>query len=91
ASRLLMQFQADVLNIPAIRPRIIEATARGSAFLAGLAVGFWKDQKDLENTFDVDKRFKPSMDKATRAKLYKGWQRAVESAKGWLVPGEEEE
>lgn len=90
ANDFLMQFQADVLNIPAIRPRIIEATARGSAFLAGLAVGFWKDQKDLENTFDVDKRFKPSMDQATRTKLYKGWQRAVASAKGWLVPGDEE-
>ena len=90
ANNFLMQFQADILNIPAVRPRIIEATARGSAFLAGLAVEFWKDQGELKDTFDVDRRFMPRMDDSKRQKLYKGWQRAVESSKGWIEPGEDD-
>ena len=90
ANNFLMQFQADILNIPAVRPRIIEATARGSAFLAGLAVEFWKDQGELKDTFDVDRRFMPRMDDTKRQRLYKGWQRAVQSSKGWIEPGEED-
>ncbi|MCA1754048.1 MAG: glycerol kinase GlpK [Spirochaeta sp.] len=79
----LMQFQADILNVPVRRPRIIETTARGSAFLAGLAVGFWKDQKELVNAFELEKEFKPNMDADTRDKLYKGWQKAVTKAMSW--------
>ena len=89
ANNFLMQFQADILNLPTVRPRIIEATARGSAFLAGLAVEFWKDQDEIKDTFDVDRRFMPRMDDTKRQKLYKGWQRAVQSSQGWIEPGEE--
>ena len=79
----LMQFQADILGVPVLRPRIVETTARGSAFLAGLAVGFWKGQKDLANTFELDKKFEPVVGKRDRDALYAGWQKAVERAKGW--------
>ncbi len=79
----LMQFQADVLGVPVRRPRIIETTARGSAFLAGLAVGFWKDQKELVNAFELEKEFKPEMSQGQRDKLYKGWQKAVTKAMAW--------
>ncbi len=79
----LMQFQADILGVPVRRPRIIETTARGSAFLAGLAVGFWKDQKELVNAFELEKEFKPTMDGGKRDKLYKGWQKAVTKAMAW--------
>jgi glycerol kinase len=79
----LMQFQADILGVPVLRPKIVETTARGSAFLAGLAVGFWENQKDLENAFELDKRFDPQMSKPERDRLYAGWQKAVEKAKDW--------
>ncbi len=82
-NNFLMQFQADILGVPVLRPKIVETTARGSAFLAGLAVGFWKDQKDLENAFELDRKFNPSVDEAMRSKLYSGWQKAVERAKDW--------
>lgn len=79
----LMQFQSDVLGVPVMRPKIVETTARGSGFLAGLAVGFWKNQKDLENAFELDKKFEPTLEKGQRDKLYAGWQKAVEKAKDW--------
>jgi glycerol kinase len=79
----LMQFQADVLGVPVDRPKIVETTARGSAFLAGLAVGFWGSQKDLANTFELERQFKPSLGKAEADALYKGWQKAVTKAEGW--------
>ncbi|WP_020610791.1 glycerol kinase GlpK [Sediminispirochaeta bajacaliforniensis] len=82
-NNFLMQFQADILNVPVLRPKIVETTARGSAFLAGLAVGFWKDQKDLQNAFELDRRFDPALGEADRNRLYKGWQKAVEKAKKW--------
>ncbi|MFP4409331.1 MAG: glycerol kinase GlpK [Alkalispirochaetaceae bacterium] len=79
----LMQFQSDILGVPVMRPKIVETTARGSGFLAGLAVGFWKNQKDLENAFELDKKFEPTLEKGQRDKLYAGWQKAVEKAKDW--------
>lgn len=91
ANNFLMQFQADILNIPTVRPKIIEATARGSAFLAGLAVGFWEDQDALTGTFEVERRFTPAMDERTREKLYHGWTRAIGASKGWIEPGSEDE
>ncbi|MDK2858634.1 MAG: glycerol kinase [Verrucomicrobiota bacterium] len=86
----LMQFQADILGVPVLRPKIVETTARGSGFLAGLAVGFWKDQKDLQNAFELDKRFEPIFSEEKRNKLYNGWCRAVERARNWIVAEEEE-
>jgi len=79
----LMQFQSDILGVPVLRPRIVETTARGSAFLAGLAVGFWKDQAELEHAFELERRFEPAIDDARRAELYRGWKKAVEKAKDW--------
>ncbi len=82
-NNFLMQFQADLLAVPILRPKVVESTARGAAFLAGLATGFWKDQKDLLDTFELDRRFEPSRDEAWRAKVYAGWKKAVERVKDW--------
>ena len=79
----LMQFQADILGVPVMRPRIVETTARGSGFLAGLAVGFWKSKGELVNAFELERKFTPRIDKRDREKLYRGWQKAVEKAKDW--------
>ena len=83
ANDLLMQLQADVLNVPVVRPKIAETTALGAAYLAGLAVGFWKNQADIARQWQVDKRFKPAMKTAARSKITKGWERALSRAKAW--------
>jgi len=88
ANNFLMQFQADVLGVPVIRPAIIETTARGSAFLAGLAVGFWNDKEDIRSSYEKDTTFMPEMEKKVSAELYRGWQRAVEKARAWEEPNE---
>ena len=82
-NNLLMQFQADVLNVPVVRPKISETTAWGAACLAGLAVGVWKDKKELVSLWQVDQRFEPAMDASTRDTLLNGWRRAVARAKKW--------
>ena len=82
-NNFLMQFQADLLGVPVLRPKIVETTARGAAFLAGLATGFWMDQAELVDTFELDRRFEPCIDRAHRDALYAGWQRAVERVKDW--------
>jgi len=79
----LMQFQSDILQVPVLRPQVTESAARGAAFLAGLATGFWKDRQELVDSFELDRRFEPSMDAATSDALYDGWQRAVERALDW--------
>lgn len=79
----LMQFQADILGVPVLRPRIVETTARGSAFLAGLAVGFWKDQKELKGAFELARQFEPAIDDGKREALYAGWKKAVGKAMAW--------
>ena len=83
ANDLLMQLQADLLNVPVVRPKVAETTALGAAYLAGLAVGFWKDQADIARQWQVDKRFKPAMKAAARTRIAKGWQRALHRAKAW--------
>jgi glycerol kinase len=82
-NNFLMQFQADLLGVPVTRPKIVESTARGASFLAGLATGFWRDQSELQDTFKLDRRFEPSIDESKRNKLYAGWKKAVERAKDW--------
>ncbi|MEA3317307.1 MAG: glycerol kinase GlpK [Bacteroidota bacterium] len=82
ANNFLMQFQSDILNVNVIRPQNIETTALGVAYLAGLAVGFWSKQDIIEKR-KVQKEFLPNMDKYNREKLYSGWLKAVEKAKGW--------
>ena len=77
----LMQFQADVLGTKVERPVVQETTALGAAYLAGLAVGFWKDKKDIAKNWQLETAFKPSAKKADVAKLYKGWKLAVKAAR----------
>jgi len=73
----LMQFQADLLGVPVDRPEIVETTAAGSAFLAGLATGVWNSPSQLEQVRRTDKRFEPGMEESQRGHLYDGWKRAV--------------
>ncbi|MFW5801053.1 MAG: glycerol kinase GlpK [Spirochaeta sp.] len=86
ANNFIMQFQADILDVPVIRPRIIETTARGAAFLAGLAVGFWEDLQEIQEHTEIDRVFEPSMDPEQRERYYSGWQRAVDRSRGWFEP-----
>jgi glycerol kinase len=83
ASNLLMQFQADLLGVPVVRPRVHETTALGAAYLAGLAVGYWKDPGDVKANWQVDRTFEPSMARAQAAEMRSRWEKAVERAKGW--------
>jgi glycerol kinase len=83
ANDLLMQIQADILGREVVRPAVTETTALGAAYLAGLAVGFWKGPDELVSNWQVDRRFEPRMAASQREELYQGWKRAVERAKGW--------
>ena len=76
-NNFLCQFQADLLGVPVVRPVITETTALGAAYLAGLAVGFWKNQKEIAGQWQVERRFEPQMKKAERDRLYAGWLDAV--------------
>ncbi|WP_214842389.1 glycerol kinase GlpK [Exiguobacterium sp. s150] len=82
-NNFLMQFQADILDVPVERPEVSETTALGAAYLAGLAVGFWKDQAEIKQQWKLDQQFEPSMDESHRENLYKGWQHAVEATMGF--------
>jgi glycerol kinase len=82
-NNLLMQLQADLLNVPVVRPKIAETTALGAAYLAGLAVGYWKDQAEIARQWQVDARFKPKMSPTARKKIAAGWEKALTRAKGW--------
>jgi glycerol kinase len=84
-NNFLCQFQADILGIPVERPASHESTALGAAYLAGLAVGFWKNQQELSAQLKVERRFEPAMSAPRRDELYAGWQRAVERAKSWAT------
>jgi glycerol kinase len=79
-NNLLMQFQSDLLGVPVERPVINESTALGAAYLAGLAVGFWKNRRELAELRQVDKVFTPAMEDGQRDALYAGWHRAVKAA-----------
>ncbi len=83
ANNFLMQFQADILGVPVERPEIIETTALGAAYLAGLAVDFWRDQSMITERRKVDRKFLPEMSADKREKLYKGWKKAVQRAMLW--------
>jgi len=82
-SDILLQIQCDMLDVEVNRPKIVETTALGAAYLAGLAVGVWKDQEEIANNREVDKIFTPSIDPAKRDKLYAGWKKAVTRAMNW--------
>lgn len=83
-NNLLMQFQADILDIPVLRPKVTETTALGAAYLAGLAIGFWKDLDEINQKWKVDKTFEPNMEPSEREELLNKWHDAVDRAKNWV-------
>ncbi|MGH3803560.1 MAG: FGGY family carbohydrate kinase, partial [Pseudonocardiaceae bacterium] len=83
-NELLMQFQADILDVPVIRPVVAETTALGAAYAAGLAVGFWSSTADIERNWAKDKQWDPEMDADTRGELYRGWKKAVTKSLDWV-------
>jgi glycerol kinase len=83
ANEFLMQFQADILGVPVVIQETTETTALGAAYLAGLAIGFWEDQRQIAANYKVKKKFWPRMSSQQRESLYRKWKRAVERAKGW--------
>ncbi|PYI37959.1 glycerol kinase [Arthrobacter psychrolactophilus] len=84
ANEALMQFQADILGVPVIRPKVTETTALGAAYAAGLAVGFWKDLGELSNNWSEDKRWEPSMEPAERDRQMRLWKKAVTKSMDWV-------
>jgi len=84
-NNFLMQFQSDILGTRVLRPEIIETTALGAAYLAGLAVGFWKDKEEISRSWKLDTQYKASMSDYEREELHRGWKKAVERSKGWEV------
>lgn len=80
----LMQFQADILDVPVIRPKVAETTALGAAYAAGLAIGFWDDLDELRSNWEQDKTWQPKMDSQSRSKLFAGWKKAVERTLDWV-------
>ena len=87
ANNLLMQFQSHLLGVPVVRPKVTETTALGAAYLAGLAVGYWKDQRQIAAQWQVDRRFTRAMKPAQRKQLETGWRKALERAKRWEQTG----
>ncbi|MBQ7454843.1 MAG: glycerol kinase GlpK [Clostridia bacterium] len=83
-SDIMMQIQADMINTPVNRPKCVETTALGAAYLAGLAIGFWSDLEEIEAIREVSRVFEPKMSEEERTRLYAGWKRAVERAKDWV-------
>ena len=88
-NNFLLQFQSDILNVNIHRPKIVETTALGAAYLAGLAVGFYKDFESIKSNFKSDKNFIPNMEEEKRKKLYKGWKKSVSRALDWAKEDEE--
>jgi glycerol kinase len=80
---LLMQFQSDVLNTETVRPKIVETTAMGAAFLAGLAVGYWKNSEEIQEIWQTDKRFIPNSDRNLMKENISGWYKAVRALEYW--------
>jgi len=83
-NELLMQFQADILGVPVIRPVVTETTSLGAAYAAGLAVKFWSGLSDLRRNWKMDKKWSPRIDAQTREKLYQGWLKAVKRSFNWI-------
>ena len=85
-NNLLMQFQADILGVPVVRPKITETTALGAAYLAGLAVGYWKDPGEIATQWQMDHVFEPALSPERREELRAGWTKALDRAKDWATP-----
>ena len=86
ANNFLMQFQSDIIGVPVFRPQCVETTAAGASYLAGLAVGYWKDREDVVRNRSINREFHPAMDPDKSAELLRGWHAAVELSKGWAKP-----
>ncbi|HMO36491.1 MAG TPA: FGGY-family carbohydrate kinase, partial [Gemmatales bacterium] len=82
-NNLLMQFQANLLKVPIVRPRITETTALGAAYLAGLGVGYWKNREEIAQQWQMERTFQPDMKKKERQQRLSGWRQALERSKGW--------
>jgi glycerol kinase len=82
-NEMLMQFQADIIDVPVVRPQVLETTALGAAYAAGLAVGFWEDLDDLTSKWGVGGSWEPSMSEGRRAGLFRQWRKAVERTLDW--------
>ena len=83
ANNFLMQTQANVSDAPVNRPKCVETTAMGAAYLAGLAVGYWKDKEEVVKNWAIDRTFTPNIESEKRDKMLRGWKRAVERSYGW--------
>jgi glycerol kinase len=79
-----MQFQADILGVPVIRPVVAETTALGAAYAAGLAVGFWESEDDIRTNWAQDKQWDPSMEPAVRDRQFRNWKKAVTKTFDWV-------
>jgi glycerol kinase len=88
ANETLMQFQADILDVPVIRPVLAETTALGAAYAAGLAVGYWSGEEELRRNWAESRRWTPSMDPETRERQYRNWKKAVTRTLDWVEPGD---
>jgi glycerol kinase len=84
ANELLMQFQADILNVPVVRPKVTETTALGAAYAAGLATGYWQSVEDLRANWHVDTTWQPSMPAEPRDRYYRSWKKAVQRSFDWV-------
>jgi glycerol kinase len=82
-NQLLMQFQADILGVPVVRPKVSETTSLGAAYAAGIAVGFWSGEAEMRANWGIDQQWQPQMDDEQRSRLYRDWKRAVERTFDW--------
>jgi glycerol kinase len=82
-NNLLMQFQSDIVHTKVVRPTMVETTALGAAYLAGLAVGFWKDIEELRSKWQIDQIFEPAIKEEQRSEWIKGWERAIKATNNW--------
>lgn len=82
-NNFLMQFQSDLLDVPVERPLVLETTALGAAYLAGLSVGFWKSKKEIAENWVIDRAFQSNMDDKTRTRWYNNWRKAVEATRAF--------
>ena len=89
-NNFLMQFQADIIGEEVVRPKVVETTALGAAYLAGLAVGFWKDKHKILEAWRIDKIFKCELERDNRDKSYRGWKKAVKRCMAWESEDAEE-
>jgi hypothetical protein len=90
-NQLMMQFQADMINVPVVKPKVMETTSMGAAFGAGLAVGVWKDLNEIRELWSEAERFQPAMDPIVREKNWAGWKKAITRSLGWIGDEDDED